>query len=118
MHGETVRAARVALAASTGPVYLGIPTDLLTAPAPVPGATSPVAETCPEPQLDTALEIYDRAVADGDDDSIDTASLLRRYGHTLFRVEGPRSNIKITTAEDFYICRAFFDVLERNQIGG
>lgn len=68
-------------------------------------------------RLSTALEIYDRAVADGDDDSIDTATLLRRYGHTLFRVDGPRSNIKITTAEDYYICRAFFDVIERNQIG-
>ena len=51
-------------------------------------------------------------------DSIDTSTLLRRYGHKLFRVDGPRSNIKITTAEDYYICRAFFDVLERNQIGG
>ncbi len=69
-------------------------------------------------RLGTALEIYDRAVADGDDDSIDTATLLRRYGHRLFRVDGPRSNIKITTAEDYYICRAFFDVIERNQIGG
>lgn len=68
--------------------------------------------------LHTALEIYDRAVADGDDDSIDTATLLRRYGHRLYRVNGPRSNIKITTAEDYYICRAFFDVLERSQIGG
>jgi 4-diphosphocytidyl-2-methyl-D-erithritol synthase len=68
-------------------------------------------------RLDTALEIYDRAVADGDDDSIDTASLLRRYGHTIYRVDGPRSNIKITTAEDYYICRAFFDVIERSQIG-
>ena len=69
-------------------------------------------------RLSTALEIYDRAVADGDNDSIDTATLLRRYGHTLFRVDGPRSNIKITTAEDYYICRAFFDVRERSQIGG
>ena len=69
-------------------------------------------------RLDVAQEIYDRAVADGDDDSIDTATLLRRYGHALFRVDGPRSNIKITTAEDYYICRAFFDVIERSQIGG
>jgi 2-C-methyl-D-erythritol 4-phosphate cytidylyltransferase len=68
-------------------------------------------------RLSTAREIYDRAVADGDDDSIDTATLLRRYGHAIFRVEGPRSNIKITTAEDYYICRAFFDVIERSQIG-
>lgn len=69
-------------------------------------------------RLETALEIYDQAVADGDNDSIDTATLLRRYGHTIHRVDGPRSNIKITTVEDFYICRALFDVIEHNQIGG
>jgi len=69
-------------------------------------------------RLGVAQDIYDRAVADGDHDSIDTATLLRRYGHALFRVDGPRSNIKITTAEDYYICRAFFDVIERRQIGG
>ena len=68
--------------------------------------------------LETAVEVYDRAVADGETDSIDTASLLQRYGHTIYRVEGPRSNIKITTVEDFYICRALFDVIEHNQIGG
>jgi len=68
--------------------------------------------------LGTAMEIYDRAVAEGDNDSIDTATLLRRYGHPIYRVDGPRSNIKITTAEDFYVCRALFDVIEHNQIGG
>ncbi len=68
--------------------------------------------------LETALEVYDNAVAEGEDNSIDTATLLRRYGHTLHHLEGPRSNIKITTAEDFYICRALFDVIEHNQIGG
>ncbi|WP_307784445.1 IspD/TarI family cytidylyltransferase [Salinibacterium sp. SWN139] len=68
-------------------------------------------------RLDAAMEIYDRALAEGENDSIDTASLLRRYGHTLYRVNGPRSNIKITTAEDYYLCRTFFDLLERDQIG-
>jgi 2-C-methyl-D-erythritol 4-phosphate cytidylyltransferase len=77
-----------------------------------------VAQAPQSALLGTALEVYDRAVAEGENDSIDTCSLLRRYGHTLYRVDGPRSNIKITTAEDYYICRAFFDVLERNQIGG
>lgn len=77
-----------------------------------------VAQAPQSARLDVALDVYDRAVADGEHDSIDTCSLLRRYGHTLYRVDGPRSNIKITTAEDYYICRAFFDVLERNQIGG
>jgi len=69
-------------------------------------------------RLDTALEIYGRAVDEGDHDSIDTATLLQRYGHTIYWVAGPRSNIKITTVEDFYICRALFDVIEHNQIGG
>lgn len=69
-------------------------------------------------RLDTAMDVYDRAVADGDHDSIDTATLLQRYGHVINRVDGPRSNIKITTVEDFYVCRALFDVIEHNQIGG
>lgn len=77
-----------------------------------------IAQAPQSMRLSTALEIYDSAVEEGEDDSIDTATLLRRYGHKLFRVDGPRSNIKITTAEDYYICRAFFDVIERNQIGG
>ena len=77
-----------------------------------------VAQAPQSGRLDTVLGVYDQAVADGENDSIDTCSLLRRYGHTLYRVDGPRSNIKITTAEDYYVCRAFFDVIERNQIGG
>ncbi|MFS0867880.1 2-C-methyl-D-erythritol 4-phosphate cytidylyltransferase [Microbacterium sp. 179-B 1A2 NHS] len=77
-----------------------------------------VAQAPQSALLSTALDVYDRAVADGENDSIDTCSLLRRYGQTLYRVDGPRSNIKITTAEDYYVARAFFDVIERRQIGG
>ena len=77
-----------------------------------------VAQAPQSALLSTALDVYDRAVADGENDSIDTCSLLRHYGHTLHRVDGPRSNIKITTAEDYYVCRAFFDVIEHRQIGG
>lgn len=95
------------IASSDGTVDDVIPRDLLY-----------VAQAPQSALLSTALDVYDRAVADGENDSIDTCSLLRRYGHTLYRVEGPRSNIKITTAEDFYVCRAFFDVIERRQIGG
>lgn len=68
--------------------------------------------------LADALALYDQAVADGDLDSIDTCTLMRRYGLPIYRVDGPRSNIKITTAEDFYICRAFFEVNENRQIVG
>lgn len=95
------------IASTDGTVDDVIPRDLLY-----------VAQAPQSALLSTALDVYDRAVADGESDSIDTCSLLRRYGHTLYRVDGPRSNIKITTAEDFYVCRAFFDVIERRQIGG
>lgn len=68
--------------------------------------------------LGEILSLYDRAVSEGENDSIDSCTLMDHYGHTLHRIEGPRSNIKITTAEDFYICRTYFDVLESRQIEG
>jgi 2-C-methyl-D-erythritol 4-phosphate cytidylyltransferase len=69
-------------------------------------------------RLREILDLYDHAVADGEDNSIDSCSLMQRYGHQLHRVDGPRSNIKITTAEDFYMCRTFFEIVENRQIGG
>ncbi len=68
--------------------------------------------------LDEILAVYDRAVAEGENDSIDSCTLMETYGRQLYRVEGPRSNIKITTAEDFYVCRTYFEVLEAQQIVG
>jgi 2-C-methyl-D-erythritol 4-phosphate cytidylyltransferase len=69
-------------------------------------------------RLGEILDLYDRAVAEGENDSIDSCTLMNRYGHDVYRVDGPRSNIKITTAEDFYVCRAFFDIIENRQIAG
>jgi len=69
-------------------------------------------------RLGEILGLYDRAVAEGELDSIDSCSLMFRYGHQIVRVEGARSNIKITTAEDFYTCRALFEVRENRQIVG
>lgn len=69
-------------------------------------------------RLGEILDLYDRAAADGEHDAIDSCTLMQRYGHEVFRVDGPRSNIKITTAEDFYVCRAFFEVIENRQIVG
>jgi len=69
-------------------------------------------------RLGEILSLYDRAVLDGEFDSIDSCSLMQRYGHHLYAVEGPRSNIKVTTAEDFYVCRTFFQLLENQQIVG
>ena len=69
-------------------------------------------------RLGEILGLYERAVGDAELDSIDSCVLMHRYGHTVHRVDGPRSNIKITTAEDFYVCRAFFEVIENSQIVG
>ena len=69
-------------------------------------------------RLGEIISLYDRAVAEGEHDSIDSCSLMHRYGHKIYRVVGPRSNIKITTAEDFYLCRTFFEIIENQQIVG
>jgi 2-C-methyl-D-erythritol 4-phosphate cytidylyltransferase len=69
-------------------------------------------------RLGEILALYDRAVAEGENDSVDSCSLMHRYGMKAHRVHGPRSNIKITTAEDFYLCRTFFELIENQQIVG
>lgn len=69
-------------------------------------------------RLGEVLAAYDRAVDEGENDSIDSLSLMHQYGHEVHRVEGPRSNIKITTAEDFYLCRTFFELIENRQVTG
>lgn len=63
-------------------------------------------------------EAHDRAVADGINDFIDSASLMRHYGHTLYTVQGSPENIKITTPSDFYTFRALEDARENSQIFG
>jgi 2-C-methyl-D-erythritol 4-phosphate cytidylyltransferase len=70
-------------------------------------------------RLKDALSSYDRAVAEGEHDSIDTCTLMHSYGYDIRRVEGPRTNIKITTASDYYICRTFLTLIEdREAFGG
>ncbi|MEU9092992.1 2-C-methyl-D-erythritol 4-phosphate cytidylyltransferase [Streptomyces sp. NPDC087901] len=69
-------------------------------------------------RLGEILSLYDQAVAEDEHDTIDSCSLMHKYGRKIYRVVGPRSNIKITTAEDFYLCRTFFEILENQQIVG
>lgn len=61
---------------------------------------------------------HDQSVVDGRDDFIDSASLMRYYGHELYTVEGSPENIKITTPSDFYTFRALEDAREDSQIFG
>jgi 2-C-methyl-D-erythritol 4-phosphate cytidylyltransferase len=69
-------------------------------------------------RLGEILSLYDRAVAEGEHDTIDSCSLMHRYGRKLYLVDGPSSNIKITTAQDFYVCRTFFEIVENQQVMG
>lgn len=60
---------------------------------------------------------HERAVTEGLE-FIDSASLMRHFGHILRTVESGPENIKITTPADFYIFRAFVDARENSQIFG
>jgi D-ribitol-5-phosphate cytidylyltransferase len=69
-------------------------------------------------RLGEIVTLYGQAEAEGDFDTRDSCSLMHRYGRKLHRVDGPRWNIKVTTAEDFYLCRTFFEIIENRQIAG
>ena len=49
---------------------------------------------------------------------IDSASLMKFYGHELWTVPGNVDNIKITTPADFYTFKALYEVRENQQIFG
>ncbi|MGI6032786.1 MAG: 2-C-methyl-D-erythritol 4-phosphate cytidylyltransferase [Coriobacteriales bacterium] len=69
-------------------------------------------------RLGELKEAHQRAIAEGRDDFIDSASLMRWCGHDLYSVTGRPENIKITTPSDFYIFRALVDAQENSQIFG
>ena len=68
--------------------------------------------------LGEILRAHRQAQEEGRGDFIDSASLMRFYGHELHTVEGPVENIKITTPLDFYLFRAISDARENSQIFG
>lgn len=72
--------------------------------------------------LDQIISVHDKAMADGlrDDQDlfIDSATMMQYYGYPVHVVEGPASNIKITTATDYYVFKALIDAKENSQIFG
>ena len=68
--------------------------------------------------LGELLSAHRKAKQEGRVDFIDSASLMRYYGHTLYTVQGKPENIKITTPSDFYIFRAILDAQENQQVFG
>ena len=68
--------------------------------------------------LDEIFANHEKALAEKKTDFIDSACLMKYYGHSLATVEGSPENIKITTPIDFYIMRAIIDAYENTQIFG
>ena len=66
--------------------------------------------------LDEILREHRRAIAEGRQDFVDSASMMREYGHSLHLIDGPEENIKITTPGDFFAMRAILDARENEQI--
>ncbi|MCM1543969.1 MAG: 2-C-methyl-D-erythritol 4-phosphate cytidylyltransferase [Ruminococcus sp.] len=59
--------------------------------------------------LGEIMENHFKAIAENRFDFIDSASLMKNYGHSLYVVPGPMENIKITTPSDYYTFKAFIE---------
>lgn len=68
--------------------------------------------------LEEILQAHQRARAENQLTFIDSASLMRHYGHSLYTIEGAPDNIKITTQSDFYAFRAILDARENSEVFG
>lgn len=68
--------------------------------------------------LGELLEAHNKAREEGQLNMIDSASLMKYYGHELYTVQGNFDNIKITTPADFYTFKALYEVREQQQIFG
>lgn len=68
--------------------------------------------------LKDILAAHEKACVEGNTNMIDSASLMKFYGHELYTVKGNVDNIKITTPADFYTFKALYEVRENQQIFG
>ena len=68
--------------------------------------------------LDDILSAHEKTLASGISDCIDSCTMMQQYGYSLYLVDGPDENIKITTQEDFYSMRAFLEAKENLQLYG
>lgn len=71
------------------------------------------------PQSFYLVDLYQahlKAIKDNKLNFIDSAMLMRNYGHKLFTVLGPSNNIKVTTPLDYFMFKAMLDAKESEQI--
>ncbi len=68
--------------------------------------------------LKDILEVHNKALAEGEENFIDSCTMMQHFGKKLYLVDGPDINIKITTPQDFYTMRAILETKENEQIYG
>ena len=68
--------------------------------------------------LKDIISAHRKSLDEGEDNCIDSCTMMQKYGFPLHLIDGPDDNIKITTPEDFYIIRALMDAKENAQIYG
>lgn len=81
-------------------------------------AKSRVAKAPQSFWLDDILQAHELALSEGENNIIDSCTLMQKYGYTLYTIDGPYENIKITTPDDFYTMRAILEAKENAQIYG
>lgn len=79
-------------------------------------AKSRVAKAPQSFWLDDILAVHESAQKMGEYNFIDSCTMMDYFGHSLFLVDGPNENIKITTPDDFYTMRALLDARENEQL--
>lgn len=68
--------------------------------------------------LKDIIKAHRRTLKEGENNCIDSCTMMQKYGYNLHLVDGPEENIKITTPEDFYTMRAVLEAKENAQIYG
>lgn len=53
---------------------------------------------------------------EGLDEFIDSVSLMAHYGNTVYTIEGPAENIKVTTPMDYYAFKAYMDARDQKML--
>lgn len=49
-------------------------------------------------------------------EAIDSATLMRHFGYSLYTLIGPAENIKITTPSDYYMFKSFIEEYNKNKL--
>lgn len=68
--------------------------------------------------LKDILAAHENSLSEGNNNFIDSCTMMQQFGMKLHLIDGPIENIKITSPADFYIARAILEAKENAQIYG